>query len=124
MRRAVGCAPRDDAAPAIPIVAPDMHRWRGGGRESRPRQLRPPTACPERIESRTETGLSWVDEQTVQIHGPRVRFGVHSGQQYRRFADLVELWRLAEELGYDMASLFDHLRPPLGGPDGPCFEGT
>lgn len=55
---------------------------------------------------------------------PELRFGVHSGQQYASFSEGLELWQLAEELGYDWCSLFDHLRPPMGGPDGPCFEGT
>ncbi|MFI5819522.1 TIGR03560 family F420-dependent LLM class oxidoreductase [Streptomyces rishiriensis] len=52
-----------------------------------------------------------------------IRFGVHSGQQYTRFDDCLALWTRAEELGYDWVSLFDHQRPPLGGPDGPCFDG-
>ncbi|WP_078883501.1 LLM class flavin-dependent oxidoreductase [Streptomyces sp. CNQ431] len=52
-----------------------------------------------------------------------IRFGVHSGQQYTRFGDCLALWTRAEELGYDWVSLFDHQRPPLGGPDGPCFDG-
>jgi alkanesulfonate monooxygenase SsuD/methylene tetrahydromethanopterin reductase-like flavin-dependent oxidoreductase (luciferase family) len=60
----------------------------------------------------------------VQIHRNDVRFGVHSGQQYVAFGDVLELWQRAEELGFDWASVFDHFRPPLGGPAGPCFEGT
>ncbi|MES4891343.1 LLM class flavin-dependent oxidoreductase [Streptomyces sp. NPDC096012] len=55
---------------------------------------------------------------------PAVRFGVHSGQQYETYGDILALWQRAEELGYDWCSVFDHLRPPMGGPDGPCFEGT
>jgi alkanesulfonate monooxygenase SsuD/methylene tetrahydromethanopterin reductase-like flavin-dependent oxidoreductase (luciferase family) len=55
-------------------------------------------------------------------HG--LRFGVHSGQQNAAFDDCLTLWSRAEELGYDWCSVFDHLRPPMGGPDGPCFEGT
>src|SRR5262249_19743952 len=35
----------------------------------------------------------------------------------------AHLWRRAEELGYQWASLFDHLRPPVGGPSGPCLDG-
>lgn len=53
----------------------------------------------------------------------RLRFGVHSGQQYRDVGECVRLWRCAEELGYDWASLFDHARPPVGGPAGPCMDG-
>ncbi|RFU86639.1 LLM class flavin-dependent oxidoreductase [Streptomyces triticagri] len=52
-----------------------------------------------------------------------IRFGVHSGQQYRSFSEGLELWQRAEELGYDWVSLFDHYRPQLGGPQGPCFDG-
>ncbi|AHH99055.1 LLM class flavin-dependent oxidoreductase [Kutzneria albida] len=53
-----------------------------------------------------------------------LRFGVHSGQQNHAFEECLALWRGAEELGYDWCSVFDHLRPPMGGPDGPCFEST
>jgi alkanesulfonate monooxygenase SsuD/methylene tetrahydromethanopterin reductase-like flavin-dependent oxidoreductase (luciferase family) len=60
----------------------------------------------------------------MQVHGHAIRVGVHSGQQYAAFSDLLELWHRAEQLGYDWVSVFDHLRPPLGGPAGPCFEGT
>ncbi|MFE6311730.1 LLM class flavin-dependent oxidoreductase [Streptomyces rochei] len=59
----------------------------------------------------------------MQIHGETLRFGIHSGQQYHSFGDCLELWQTAERLGYDWISLFDHLRPPMGGADGPCFEG-
>ncbi|WP_432145499.1 LLM class flavin-dependent oxidoreductase [Streptomyces sp. bgisy084] len=55
---------------------------------------------------------------------PALRFGVHSGQQYETYDEILALWRRAEELGYDWCSIFDHLRPPMGGPEGPCFEGT
>lgn len=55
---------------------------------------------------------------------PDMRFGVHSGQQYETYDEILALWRRAEELGYDWCSIFDHLRPPMGGPQGPCFEGT
>jgi alkanesulfonate monooxygenase SsuD/methylene tetrahydromethanopterin reductase-like flavin-dependent oxidoreductase (luciferase family) len=53
-----------------------------------------------------------------------VRFGIHSGQQYASFEECLTLWHTAEELGYDWVSCFDHLRPPLGGPGGPCLEAT
>ncbi len=53
----------------------------------------------------------------------RVRVGVHSGQQYQDFASIRDVWTGAEALGYDWVSLFDHLRPPIFGPAGPCFDG-
>lgn len=58
------------------------------------------------------------------IHGSGVRIGLHSGQQYHTVDEMRILWGRAEELGFDFVSLFDHFRPPLGGPGGPCFEGT
>jgi F420-dependent oxidoreductase-like protein len=52
-----------------------------------------------------------------------LRFGIHSGQQHTDFPGYLELWRLAEELGLDWASLFDHFLPIRSDPEGPCFEG-
>ncbi|MCD0451625.1 LLM class flavin-dependent oxidoreductase [Actinocorallia sp. API 0066] len=60
----------------------------------------------------------------TQIHGDTVRFGIHSGQLHGTFGACAELWRGAEELGYDWVSVFDHFRPHLYPPDWPCFEGT
>lgn len=54
---------------------------------------------------------------------PGLRFGIHSGQQYESFSELAGLWVRAEELGLDWVSVFDHVRPPVGGPLGPCLEG-
>lgn len=52
-----------------------------------------------------------------------LRFGVHTGQQNCEFQDLLDLWRQAESLGYDWASVFDHFLPIFSPEDGPCFEG-
>jgi F420-dependent oxidoreductase-like protein len=61
----------------------------------------------------------------VQIHGDSIRFGVHAGPQNTTFADYLELWTRAEELGYDWVSVFDHFMPIFGNnPDGGCFEST
>ena len=39
-------------------------------------------------------------------------------------AQLVELWEMADQLGYDSLWTFDHLYPMLvPDPSGPCFEG-
>lgn len=40
-----------------------------------------------------------------------------------QFSDLLALWRKAESLGYDWASVFDHFMPIFSDPDGPCYEG-
>ncbi len=52
-----------------------------------------------------------------------LRFGIHSGQQHTDFPGYLELWRSAEELGFDWASVFDHFLPIQSDPTGPCFEG-
>jgi F420-dependent oxidoreductase-like protein len=53
-----------------------------------------------------------------------IRFGIASGQQSYEWAQLVELWKTADQLGYDSLWTGDHLYPILV-PDlsGPCFEG-
>lgn len=51
-----------------------------------------------------------------------VRIGLHSGQQYASFEEIAALWSRAEDVGLDWISLFDHVRPPLGGVAGPCLE--
>jgi F420-dependent oxidoreductase-like protein len=52
-----------------------------------------------------------------------LRFGIHSGQQHATFDEYLALWRLAEEVGLDWASVFDHILPIQSNPTGPCFEG-
>lgn len=59
----------------------------------------------------------------MQIFDGQIRFGVHSGQQNTSYEDYVNLWRSAEDLGYDWASVFDHFLPIFSDPEGPCFDG-
>ena len=59
----------------------------------------------------------------MSLFPDRLRFGIHAGQQYSDFASYLELWRTAEELGLDWASVFDHFMPIQADPTGPCFEG-
>jgi F420-dependent oxidoreductase-like protein len=59
----------------------------------------------------------------MQIFDGQIRFGVHSGQQNTTFADYLHLWRTAEDLGYDWASVFDHFMPIQTDPEGTCFDG-
>jgi alkanesulfonate monooxygenase SsuD/methylene tetrahydromethanopterin reductase-like flavin-dependent oxidoreductase (luciferase family) len=61
-------------------------------------------------------------DQQIAAAASTVRIGLHSGQQYSDFGQLRQLWHRAEELGYDWLSVFDHLRPPIYGPAGPCLE--
>lgn len=59
----------------------------------------------------------------TKIFGDQVRFGIHSGPQHTTYADYAALWKAAEDLGYDWASVFDHFIPIQSNPEGPCFEG-
>ncbi|NBE83262.1 LLM class flavin-dependent oxidoreductase [Micromonospora rubida] len=59
----------------------------------------------------------------TRLYGDALRFGIHSGQLHGSYEICRDLWRRAEQLGYDWISLIDHLRPHLYGPDQPCFEG-
>ena len=42
-----------------------------------------------------------------------IRFGIASGQQLYQWAQLVELWKTADQLGYDSLWVSDHLYPIL-----------
>ena len=59
----------------------------------------------------------------AQIFDGQIRFGVHAGPQHTSYADYAQLWKTAESLGYDWASVFDHFIPIMSDPEGPCFEG-
>jgi len=59
----------------------------------------------------------------MQIFEGDLRFGIHSGPQYTDFPSYLELWRTAEALGFEWASVFDHFLPIFADPEGPCYEG-
>src|SRR4051812_26407956 len=59
----------------------------------------------------------------VTIRPRSVRVGIHSGQQYSDFGAIRRLWQTTESLGYDWISVFEHFRPVIFGPDGPCLDG-
>lgn len=52
-----------------------------------------------------------------------MRFGLYLPQQRMSWGDHVHRVQLAEELGFDSAWGFDHLRPMVGDGPGPTFEG-
>jgi len=52
-----------------------------------------------------------------------MRFGVHYGQQDGSYEEFAELWRRAEDLGYDWISHHDHFVPMVTDSTGPCFDG-
>jgi alkanesulfonate monooxygenase SsuD/methylene tetrahydromethanopterin reductase-like flavin-dependent oxidoreductase (luciferase family) len=51
-----------------------------------------------------------------------VRFGVHTGPQMCTMAELQEVWRTAERVGFDWVSIWDHFYPAPSPVDGDCFE--
>lgn len=55
--------------------------------------------------------------------GRAVRFGVHSGPQDIGWPELAHAWREVEAMGFDRATVFDHLMPISGDFRGPCYEG-
>jgi F420-dependent oxidoreductase-like protein len=59
----------------------------------------------------------------MQLFDGQIRFGIHAGPQHTTYADYRDLWRTAEDLGYDWVSVFDHFIPIQSNPEGPCFEG-
>jgi hypothetical protein len=58
----------------------------------------------------------------MRIDRDQLRFGIHSGQQNATFDEYLAIWRLAEEVGLDWASVFDHFQPIQSDPTGPCFS--
>jgi F420-dependent oxidoreductase-like protein len=59
----------------------------------------------------------------MTAYGGDLRFGIHAGQQHATFEEYLAIWRLAEDVGLDWASVFDHFLPIQSDPTGPCFEG-
>lgn len=52
-----------------------------------------------------------------------MRFGLHTGQQECSLSDLVGVWRLAEEVGFDTIFTSDHFYPiPRGDGSPVCYE--
>jgi F420-dependent oxidoreductase-like protein len=54
--------------------------------------------------------------------GP-VQFGVQTPPQHTAYQPIVDVWKGADDLGYDSAFVFDHFMPIREDPNGPCFEG-
>jgi F420-dependent oxidoreductase-like protein len=55
--------------------------------------------------------------------GGRMRFGIQTGPQRVTWPELVDVWQLADGLGFDTAWTFDHFFPIQADPTGPQFEG-
>ena len=53
----------------------------------------------------------------------KLRFDVQTPPQHVTYADLLQTWQEADELGFDTAFVFDHVLPIYSDPTGPCFEG-
>jgi F420-dependent oxidoreductase-like protein len=55
--------------------------------------------------------------------GGRMRFGIQTGPQRVTWPELVDVWQLADGIGFDTAWTFDHFFPIQADPTGPQFEG-
>jgi len=54
----------------------------------------------------------------------RIRFGIKTAPQHTTYADILRVWREADEQPLlEHAWLFDHFMPIVGEPTGPCLEG-
>lgn len=51
-----------------------------------------------------------------------MKFGIHTGPQNCTIDDLRRAWRIADERGFEWASVWDHFYPALTDPGGTCFE--
>jgi F420-dependent oxidoreductase-like protein len=65
---------------------------------------------------------SWA-EKHARVAPGKLRFGVQTAPQMVTYKEMADVWREADELGYDALFAFDHLMPISGDPKGPCFEG-
>ncbi len=52
-----------------------------------------------------------------------MRFGLDVAQHQLEWPELLQRVKLAEDLGFDGAWVFDHFKPLYGDPSGPCLEG-
>jgi F420-dependent oxidoreductase-like protein len=52
-----------------------------------------------------------------------LRVGIQTYPQNTTYAEILQVWREADELGFDTAFAFDHFIPFGADPNGPCFEG-
>ena len=67
-------------------------------------------------------GLRVRPARAAAVPPGKIRFGIQPRPEHTSYADMVAVWREADELGYDSAFTFDHFMPIDGRP-GPCFEG-
>lgn len=61
--------------------------------------------------------------QAASPQAGKLRFGIQTPPQHVTYQDLLQVWREADDLGFDTAFAFDHLMPIYSDPSGPCFEG-
>jgi len=61
--------------------------------------------------------------QAASTSTGKLRFGVQTPPQHAAYADILQTWKEADELGFDTAFVFDHFIPIYSDVNGPCFEG-
>ena len=61
----------------------------------------------------------WWRSSSSNVDRMGLRFGIHSGQQNAAsFDEYLSIWKFAEEVGLDWASVFDHFQPIQSDQDG------
>ena len=66
---------------------------------------------------------AWAAAASPPAAARTIRFGVQTAPQHVAYADIVDVWREADELGFDSLFAFDHFLPIMSDPNGPCLEG-
>jgi F420-dependent oxidoreductase-like protein len=61
--------------------------------------------------------------QAASASAGKLRFGVQTAPQHVTYNDVLQVWKEADELGFDTAFVFDHFIPIYSDPSGPCLEG-
>jgi F420-dependent oxidoreductase-like protein len=62
-------------------------------------------------------------KETATAGHSKLRFGVQTPPQNMPYKDIVDVWKQADDLGYDSLFAFDHFMPIFGDITKPCFEG-
>jgi F420-dependent oxidoreductase-like protein len=70
-----------------------------------------------------QTSIPRIGHASPTVTASSLRFGVQILPQHATYADILQTWREADELGFDTAFVFDHFIPISSDPNGPCFEG-
>ena len=63
-----------------------------------------------------------MSERDIRVTPGALHFGFITPQHWQTWEEVRDLWRFAEDTGWDSAWLMDHFISMSGGEDGPCLE--